>query len=97
MGGVKNVKEPSVDLDAGVGRPKNQRGRQQGENRPVHRMAADHKSQRVAGTAPHSRQIAQAVAKRGRQAVPASGIPGTEEKRRYQHGRPPWAGWRPAF
>lgn len=61
MGGVKNVKEPSVDLDAGVGGPKNQRDRQQGKDRPVHRMAADHKSKRVAGAAPQSRKIAQAV------------------------------------
>lgn len=61
MGGVKNVKKPSANLNAGVGGPKYQRGRQQGENRPVHRMAADYKSQRVAGTAPHGRQIAQTV------------------------------------
>lgn len=64
MGRIENVKEPSVNLDASVGRAKNQQGCQQGKDRPVHRMAADHKSQRVAGAVPQSRQIAQAVERR---------------------------------
>lgn len=61
MGGVKNVKEPSVNLDAGVSGPKNQRDRQQGEDCTVNCVAANYKGKRVAGTAPHGRQIAQAV------------------------------------